>query len=243
MNEIEITIYTDGSSLGNPGPGGWGAVFVLPEGKVKELGGSEAQTTNNKMELTAVLRTLEELQKISGDTPAEVIMDSKYVLQGVETWMYGWEQNGWVTKGKTEVKSRDLWEAVLKNVREVKKSREVSFKHIPGHASHAGNERTDDIARGFAEGGGVKLFDGPLDDSPLAGADLSLNYDELKKQKAKKSRSGKAYSYLSLVDGKLEKHKTWPECEARVKGTKGAKFKKALSKEDEKEIVKEWGLV
>lgn len=238
----QILIYTDGSSLGNPGPGGWGAVFVFDDEKVKEIGGRKKETTNNAMELTAVSRALEEVLQTKKEARVKMFMDSKYVLNGVTSWMYGWEQNGWKTKAKESVKNLELWKRVLKSVREVKNECEISFEHIPGHSDHPGNERADDIAREFAEGKKVKPFEGALEDSSLAGKNLEIDTDALADHKAKKSRSkAKAYSYLSLVNGKLEKHSTWSECETRVKGVKDTKFKKTTSKEDEQEILRGWG--
>lgn len=238
----KISIYTDGSSLGNPGPGGWGAVMLFPDDYVKELGGGETHTTNNKMELTAILRALEAVAE--ENQSIEIFSDSRYAIQGITGWVFNWEKNNWLTKQKEEVLNRDIWQKLLEVKKRIEKEgRQISFTYVPGHVDHAGNERADDIARGFAEKGTVSLFEGKLEDSKLAGKELTVDVEMLQKRKNTKSRSrAKAYSYLSLVNGELQKHGMWSECEARVKGVAGAKYKKAISKEDEMQILKEWGV-
>jgi ribonuclease HI len=115
--------------------------------------------------------------------------------------------------------------------------RHIIWEKVAGHAGVAGNERCDDIATGFADDVAPHLYVGPLSSYQI---DLSVSTPT--KKPTKKSSSAKAYSYLSLVDGVLEKHQTWTECEARVKGVKGARFKKAFSPSDEDTIASEWGV-
>ncbi|HEY0907826.1 MAG TPA: ribonuclease HI [Candidatus Paceibacterota bacterium] len=240
---MSITIFTDGSSRGNPGPGGWGAI-VRTESKVTELGGREDHTTNNRMELLAAISALDSVvsQKISGKKIL-VQSDSKYVIQGITSWVSGWKRNGWITAGKKEVGNRDLWEALSGAVASVGAAgNAVSWKYVEGHAGHPGNERCDEIATTFADKSPTDLYAGArdsypidLDAAPAAGAQAA-------NAKKKSSSSVKAYSYLSLVDGVLQIHKTWAECEARVKGVRGTKFKKSISAADEAAIRKEWGV-
>lgn len=229
----KIIIFTDGSSRGNPGPGGWGAIVALPDGKIKELGGGEKHTTNNRMELMGAISSLSMIKDGS-----EVILntDSSYVINGITKWVYGWQKNGWKNSMKEDVINRDLWEKLI----EASKDKKVKWNYVGGHVGIPGNERCDEIATMFADNKKVDLFHGKKTDYKI---DLSNIEGSGEKKKTKKKSSAAAYSYLSLVEGKLQKHKTWIECEKRVKGVKGnVKFKKAVSEEDEKEIMKGWGL-
>lgn len=226
-----ITIFTDGSSRGNPGPGGWGAI-IEKDNRVKELGAFEDNTTNNRMEMKAIVEAL----SFVGDAGESITLhtDSQYTINGITKWVHGWKQNGWMTKNKTEVLNRDLWEALVSVV----EGKQISWKHVAGHVGIPGNERVDSIANGFASGNDILLYDGLKQDYRV---DLSQTSKDLDSEK-KKSVGGKAYSYLSLLDGELVRHSTWAECEARVKG-KNAKFRKAVSSEHEKEIMQEWGVL
>lgn len=235
---MSITIFTDGSSRGNPGRGGFAAV-IRTETEVFELGGREEYTTNNRMELLAAIEALAFLKtKKVGNEKILVQSDSKYVISGITSWVFGWKRNGWITAGKKEVGNRDLWEKLSALAGEFS----LEWKYVEGHAGHPGNERCDEIATLFADKVSVDLYVGArdkysidLDAVPLAGA-------KAKAAKKKSSGSVKAYSYLSLVDGDFQIHKTWAECEARVKGVRGAKFKKSISASDEQVIKKEWGV-
>ncbi|MCE9643771.1 ribonuclease HI [Candidatus Parcubacteria bacterium] len=221
----KIILYADGSSLGNPGPGGWGVVALLPGGTVRELGGGVPHTTNNRMELTAAIEGLNAFLK---EGPVEVRTDSSYVINGATKWLKGWERNGWITSAKKPVENREFWEALSALLKEG----EVTFKYVPGHQGVEGNERADAIARGFAGKETIHLYQGPLS---IYSVDLAKPMGPLVKKK-----SGPAYSYLSMVKGVIEKHRTWAECEARVRGVPGARFRKAHSPEDEASVIKEW---
>ncbi|HET8574835.1 MAG TPA: RNase H family protein [Candidatus Paceibacterota bacterium] len=238
-----ISVYTDGSSLGNPGPGGWGAVVLWGKNQVKEIGGREEHTTNNKMELRAVEQALSLISKSDRKDDVKLSSDSKYFLQGISGWIFGWQKNGWKTKTGGEVSNREIWEAIFELKSEMEKNRKLTFEYVPGHVKHPGNERADTIARSFAEGKNPKLFEGKIDEDVYDEKNLLVDEEALRKRKAARSRSSqKAYSYLSLVDGILQKHQTWTECEVRVRGVRGAKFRKATSREDEENILKEWGV-
>ena len=143
-----IDIYTDGSSLGNPGPGGYGVVVVSNKEVIQELGGYEKNTTNNRMELTAVIEALEYINKNLHDVHVSIYADSAYVLGGVTTWVANWEKNGWRTANKKEVLNQDLWRALITLVRESKSK--ISWQKIKGHAGHEWNERADEIATSYA---------------------------------------------------------------------------------------------
>jgi ribonuclease HI len=237
--ETKTIIFTDGSSRGNPGPGGWGSVVVEQKTNqmcITELGGVERHTTNNRMELTAAL------EGISHTTKGSYVLvhtDSKYVINGITSWIRGWKMNGWMTKIKTEVVNRDLWMKLDACVTE----RKVEWKYVGGHIGILGNERCDHIATDYADGNSPSLYSGPLGGYDLPDIlNISHNESGLVEKKSRSSKSGaKAYSYISMVGGVIETHKTWGECEARVKGAKAAKYRKSLSMENETEIIREFG--
>lgn len=140
-----VIIHTDGACKGNPGPGGWGAVLQAGGGHEKELWGGEANTTNNRMELTAAIMALEALKR-----PCRVDLhtDSKYVMQGVTEWIHGWKARGWKTADKKPVKNEDLW----KRLDAARARHEVHWRWVKGHAGHELNERADALAnRGVDE--------------------------------------------------------------------------------------------
>jgi ribonuclease HI len=242
MNQLEThLLFTDGSSLGNPGPGGWAAILVLQSGYVVEMGAGLKHTTNNRMELTGVIEGLRRIADESGDLT--IFTDSKYVHKGATEWAAGWKRRGWKTMAKTDVENRDLWEDALVLLEDRKKFGHIIWKHVPGHSGMAGNERCDEIATGFAKEDLPGLFKGELGD--YAVDILNITIDEAKSQKRSVDRARsrvKAYSYLSLVNGIAKRHKTWPECEQRVKGKSGVKYKKAVSLDDEKLILRSWGV-
>ena len=136
----KVELYTDGACSGNPGPGGWGAVLRW-NGHEKELSGADAETTNNRMELTAVIRGLEALKK---SCTVDVYTDSKYVQQGVTHWLAGWKAKGWKTAAKKPVKNQDLWQ----ELDALLQKHEVLFHWVKGHAGHPENERADALATG-----------------------------------------------------------------------------------------------
>ncbi len=143
-NEDIITIYADGGCRGNPGPGGWG-VFLQAGSNAKELWGGEPETTNNRMELTAVIRALEALKR---PATVKVHTDSQYVQKGISTWIHNWKRNGWRTSDKKPVKNTDLWQCLD----ELAKLHDITWLWVKGHAGHPGNERADGLAnRGIDE--------------------------------------------------------------------------------------------
>ena len=139
-----LIAYTDGACSGNPGPGGWGVVLQARSGlkvtKQRELNGGAAETTNNRMELTAAIQALEALTRKSR---IRIVTDSVYVKDGVTKWILGWKKNGWLTSAKKPVKNEDLW----KKLDAAQKSHEVSWEWIKGHAGHPENELADELAR------------------------------------------------------------------------------------------------
>ena len=137
MKEVEI--HTDGSCLGNPGPGGWAAV-LRHQGRERELSGGEALTTNNRMELLAVIRALEALKR---PVAARVHTDSQYVQKGISEWIHGWKARGWKTASREPVKNADLWRALD----EAAARHKVQWLWVRGHSGHPENERADELAR------------------------------------------------------------------------------------------------
>lgn len=135
----EVRLVTDGACSGNPGPGGWGALLVC-RGKERSLSGGEQATTNNRMELMAVIRGLEALKR---RCRVEVVTDSRYVMDGITRWMAGWRRNGWKTAGRKPVKNQDLWQRLDEAVN----AHEVRWRWVKGHSGHAENERVDQLAR------------------------------------------------------------------------------------------------
>jgi ribonuclease HI len=152
-----ITIFTDGSARGNPGPGGFAAIIATPE-SVQEIGGGEKYTTNNRMELKAAIRALESLEPT--DDTIYIHTDSQYVMKGITEWIHGWLAKGWKTAAKKPVENQDLWQALLKNT----EGKSIEWKYVAGHAGIPGNERCDVIATSFADGIEPDLYEGPRDD-------------------------------------------------------------------------------
>ena len=146
MTEGLVEIYSDGACRGNPGPGGWGAL-LRAKGVEKELYGGEADTTNNRMELTAVIRALEALKRPSR---VKLYTDSLYVMKGISEWVHDWKRRGWLTADKKPVKNIDLWKEL-----EAQAARhEIEWHWVKGHAGHPENERADALAnKGIPEAG------------------------------------------------------------------------------------------
>lgn len=143
-DELIVTIFADGGCRGNPGPGGWGVVLQAGE-REKELWGGEANTTNNRMELTAAIRALEALTR---PTTVHLHTDSQYLQKGISQWIENWQRNGWLTSDKRPVKNADLWQ----QLRRLAAQHRVRWIWVKGHSGQAGNERADRLAnRGMDE--------------------------------------------------------------------------------------------
>jgi len=141
---MKILIYTDGACSGNPGIGGWGVVILVPREKPVHLNGGSNNTTNNQMELTA---TIEGLQYFKESKQILIITDSKYVINGIESWIKNWKKNGWKTASKKPVKNKDLWEKLDKEITK----HAIEWQWIKGHAGNDNNEKADYLARRFIE--------------------------------------------------------------------------------------------
>ena len=136
----ESVIFCDGACSGNPGPGGWGCI-VEWDGERREYSGGQARTTNNQMELLALI---EGLKQVPAGAKVRVVTDSEYVTKGVTSWLKGWIRNGWMTAAKKPVKNQELWQ----QIQDLTASRPIKMEWVRGHAGHAENERCDELARG-----------------------------------------------------------------------------------------------
>jgi ribonuclease HI len=145
MNK-NINIYTDGSSLGNPGKGGWGVVVIQGEKIIHEIGGCDKNTTNNRMELQAVIEVLKYLRKSDFLNIKEIKIhaDSNYVLSGITSWIHNWEKNGWRTANKKQVLNQDLWKELVYLIRHY--DNKINWQKVKGHSGHTYNDRADEIA-------------------------------------------------------------------------------------------------
>ena len=241
-----VIIYTDGGCIGNPGPGGWGAIVSDGFGGLVELGGAATSTTNNRMEMTAVLEALKSLS--TSNPKVEVYSDSKYVLQGISEWRFGWQSRGWTNSQGSEVQNKDIWLPLCDVVDRLTASGvKFHWHYVPGHQGIPGNERVDEIAQKFARKEGVDLYMG---DALAYNIDLTPPPPEARKKAGRapatkgsvKGSNKKPLGYCSFVDGVYRMDKTWKQCEARVKGRRGAKFRKVFNLAEVEDLKAKWGV-
>ncbi len=235
---MPIVVFADGAAKGNPGPGGWGAIVVTPDGKVTELGGGARHSTNNRMELTAVIEALRHVGAASN--PVAVHTDSVYVIRGIREWIHGWRRRGWRTAQGADVVNRDLWETLAAVADRVGS---ITWHYVRGHQGIPGNERVDEIANAEAARRRPALYRGPLIRYPVPVLDIpdDTSLPARRTEESPRPRRSESYSYVSVVDGRPMRHASWAECERRVKGRSGARFKKAMSPADEAAILRSWG--
>lgn len=235
-----IVLFTDGACSGNPGPGGWACVLALPDGRARELAGREDATTNNRMEMRGVIEGLRATRATPGK--AVVHTDSTYVLGGITRWILGWKRRGWTTAAGEPVKNEDLWRELDALVAGRGRGG-VEWRWVKGHAGHDANERCDELAVALSRGRPYELYDGPLLKYPHGSLAPSPHapLPDMAKPRTTGEPAGPA-TYFSLLEGRLERHATWKECEARVKGRSGARFKKVRGPEEEALLRKAWGL-
>ena len=240
MPDMPIVVFADGAAKGNPGPGGWGAILVTPTGQVTELGGGAGHTTNNRMELTAAIEALRALRGVPG--PVALHTDSTYVIRGTREWIHAWRRRGWKTTEGRDVVNRDLWETLAALQQARAPDDRVAWHYVRGHTGVPGNERADGIANAFAIGRPPRLYHGPLVRYDVAVLDVPEDTRvPARTTGGARARPAAPHSYLSLVDGRPARHATWPECERRVKGRSGARFKKAKTAAEEEAILRDWG--
>lgn len=246
MKSTNVTIYCDGACSGNPGPGGWGSIVIVGD-RVTELGGGAGATTNNRMEMTAVLEALHHCLKnySKGDLDyIQIFTDSVYTIRGITQWIFGWKKRGWKNAANEEVSNQDIWINLDKVVSSVKTKLdcEIKWNFVKGHSGVPGNERCDVIAVAFSKNDYIDLYKGSA-----AGYEFDVRVlPEIRplpemKNKSENNGEKKPAWYLSYVNGVLTKHATWSECEAVVKG-RPAKFKKVTSVEEEAVVKKSWGI-
>jgi ribonuclease HI len=237
-----LIVFTDGAAKGNPGPGGWGAIIVTSDHRVTELGGGSPHTTNNRMELSGAIAALQHVANQPG--PVAIYTDSTYLIQGITQWVWGWRRRGWKTAQGGDVLNRELWEQ-LSSLVSARARGEVRWHWVRGHVGTPGNERADQISVAFAMQQSCDLYLGSLDGYALSilqlPDDTSLPKRPTGSESVAKTKVA-AYSYLSVVGGVPMRHVTWAECEQRVKGQSGARFKKATSAADEAAILSGWGI-
>ena len=246
MSSTNVTIYCDGACSGNPGPGGWGSIVIIGD-LVVELGGGDRASTNNRMEMSAVLGALHYCVSnyAKGDIATiQIFTDSVYVIRGITQWIFGWKKRGWKNAANEEVSNQDIWMDLDKVVAAVKYklSCEIKWNFVKGHSGVAGNERCDEIAVAYSKNNYIDLYKGSA-----AGYIFDVRIlpeikgvPEMKKKSSEGGAKAPAW-YLSYVNGVLSKHATWGECEAVVKG-RPAKFKKVSSAEEEASVKKSWGV-
>ncbi|MFA6318860.1 MAG: RNase H family protein [Elusimicrobiota bacterium] len=254
---LACVAFTDGACVGNPGPGGWAAVLLLPGGRVVELGGSPLgpgcrpqPTTNNRMELQAAIEAIGALGALAPGGAIEVLADSSYVVSGATRWLAAWKRRGWVRPDGAEVANQDLWK-LLDAILSAAGPGRVRWARVKGHAGVPGNCRADAIALSFAEGRPAPLYNGPLSGYGHDLSDRGTRADAEDMGRDASGRRGGPGSprpepgfpvYLSLVAGSLVRHATWKECESVVRGVSGARFKKVRTSAEERETLRGWGL-
>jgi ribonuclease HI len=151
-----VVAACDGACSGNPGPGGWGALLRFDDGTVREWGGHAPATTNNRMELTAALEVLRALRSLRRHPELVILTDSRYLIDGLQTWLPGWKRKGWRTAGGGPVLNRDLWEQL-----DGARLQGVPLRHVRGHSGHPDNDRCDAIAVAFSRGQAPRLTNPP----------------------------------------------------------------------------------
>jgi ribonuclease HI len=172
-----------------------------------------------------------------------IYTDSTYLIQGIRQWVHAWRRRGWKTAAGADVLNRELWEELSRLTAE-RGARAIDWHYVRGHVGIPGNERVDEIADAFATQQPVSFYKGPLIGYEVAVLDLpddtSVPARSAGASTGARSAKGPAYSYLSVVDGKPMRHTTWTECEQRVKGRSGARYKKAMSAAEQADILRAW---
>ena len=248
MESKEFIIYGDGACSGNPGPGGYGAIILFPDHSVIELAERFPQTTNNRMEILAILHSLHAIMKsqfFSEARAVQIFTDSVYLIRGATQWMFGWKKKGWKSATNELIANPDLWQQMDQTLYQVKLKNptlKMEWSFVKGHAGIPGNERCDELAVAMSKNTLIELYSGSAERYHFD--ILKLPEKRLLPESKSSTSSGpkKTAWYLSLVNGVLKTHKTWSECEAVVKGRPNVKFKKVTSDDEESAIKKGWGL-
>jgi ribonuclease HI len=211
-----VDIITDGACSGNPGPGGWATIIIHADGTKHEYYGNAPDTTNNQMELQAIIVGL---QKINTQTEVHIHTDSQYVINGITKWVFGWQKNGWRTKDGKAVENQELWRTLVGLTH-----KNVHWHYVRGHNGHAMNERANTLAQQQAR----------LLGSPVAQTQRTQPHTPVS--------AGMFPRYISLVGTEFRHHATWDACKQAVHGISGARFKKVSSAQELASQRRQWGL-
>ena len=234
-NDNSIIVFTDGACSGNPGPGGWASIILTPDEMITEIAGGKETTTNNEMELRAVIESLDYIR----DRPdaVKIYTDSTYIIHGITKWIWGWLSRDWKTSEGKDVANKELWKHLLALVS--RRPSRPEWHYVRGHVGIPGNERCDELSVLHSQNRKPLLFHGKLSDYSV---DLLKIPEDTSAPTVSTSKDKKVvWSYLSVVNGKPKRHPNWADCEKRVKGVSGAKFRKSTSAEEEQEILADWG--
>ncbi len=236
----KFVLYTDGACSGNPGPGGYGAIVIEDFKYVHELGGGDLQTTNNRMELQAVIEGLDHiLSNTKGACEVQIYTDSVYVIRGATQWIFGWMKNNWKNAAGEPVANPEEWKKLAQLIQ--KMPSKIKWDYVRGHSNDPGNDRCDRIAVAYSKNDFVELYHGPAS-SYIFDVRAPAKTEPLPEGQWKKTNEEKKTTwYLSLINGVVTRYSTWPECEAQVKGRPGVKFKKVTSADEEAALLKSWG--
>lgn len=251
INDTSLAIYSDGACSGNPGPGGFGTIILLPGRHVLELGGAESMTTNNQMELTGVIQGLQTINaefSASTKSPAGgydrifVFTDSVYVIRGITQWIFGWMRSGWKNQQGEQVANKDHWIKLFAVVSELKtKKIQLDWNFVRGHVGVHGNERCDQIAVAYSKGHYIDLYRGGAAGYRFDMTEFPLT-EPLPDMKTRTVADPNKKSWYVVLNGTQKLvFTTWGECEAAVKGRSGVKFKKVSSTAEEQTILQQWG--
>lgn len=237
MNELITHLYTDGACSGNPGPGGWGFVLVdSAQNKVFEGGGFDPSTTNNRMEMTAVIEGLKSA-KMKNIKSLLVLSDSTYVIRGFTQWRHAWKKRGWKTQEGADVSNQDLWQ----ELDQVSYGLKLDWRYVRGHQGTPGNERVDQIAVAYSKRDPIHMYNGISPDNFLFDVTVLPAGEPLPENSWQKPAASKSAFYVSLVNGVLTRHTDWASCERSVKGQSKALYKKVSSEQELQEVLKKWG--
>lgn len=222
-------LFTDGACSGNPGPGGYGFVWVNPAGKATEGGGYDPRTTNNAMELTAILCGMR--QRPPEAKNIVLYSDSKYAIDGLQKNLKTWVKQGYTIASGEPLKNELLWADIYQEI-VLAKDFAIEFKWIKGHAGIPLQERTDEIARSFSLSGG---------DTPK-GLILKRDYSVCDDDPVGKSEVGTFKNYYLVLDqNKIARYETWEECKTAVHGVSSVKYQKIKNPDEEISVLKKWG--
>ena len=232
-------LYTDGACSGNPGPGGWGFVLVNSRTQqVTEGGGFESGTTNNRMEMTAIIEGLRQA-RLESVSELLILTDSVYVIRGFTQWRFGWKKRGWKTQEGNPVLNQDLWETLDK----VAQGMKLEWKYVRGHQGTPGNERVDTIAVAFSQRQSLHLYLGvPATNYIFDVSELPSGEPLPEMNRSSSASQTKKSFYISFVNGVLSRHEDWAACERTVKGQSKALYKKVSSEQELQEVLKKWGV-